>query len=391
MNHPREARLCDWLALAELPRIGPVRWQQLLEHYPSPLALLDQPLHGLTLPGPAQEALQAWRSGQSAHPFCQHIRQLWQKVQSARLQLLLWDDADYPLGLRQIHGPPLVLYLRGQRQVLQQPQIALVGSRQASRDGLAHARQFAAALSERGYCITSGLALGIDGAAHQGALAAGGSTLAVLGNGLDQIYPSQHTALAGQVEASGLLLSEMPPGTQLRAGHFPRRNRLISGLAQGVLIVEATLNSGSLITARHALEQGREVFAIPGSIHNPLARGCHRLIREGAKLVETVDDVLEELLPLQARAGQTASQPTPAKTPEKVIPPTTPTLQSWPEDLSADERLLVPLLGRDTQNSDELCQRTGLPADRLLGALLMLEMQGLAETVPGGYRGVSGR
>ena len=198
-----------------------------------------------------------------------------------------FQDAAYPALLKQIADPPPLLFVRGDRDYLAQPQLAIVGSRNPTHTGRALAREFAAHLASFGLTITSGLASGIDGAAHQGAIEAGGTTLAVTGTGLDRVYPARHRDLAHRVAENGALVTEFPPGTAPLAANFPRRNRLISGLSLGTLVVEAALRSGSLITARSALEQGREVFAIPGSIHNPLARGCHALIRDGAKLVES--------------------------------------------------------------------------------------------------------
>ncbi len=209
--------------------------------------------------------------------------------------LVAWDDPDYPRALLELGHAPPSLYFVGRREFLNRPALAIVGSRHATAQGTDDARNFAQALADAGITIVSGLALGIDAAAHEGALRGAGSTLAVVGTGLDRVYPARHRDLARRIAASGGLLSEFAPGTPPRASHFPRRNRLISGLARGVLVVEAAPQSGSLITARYAGEQGREVFAIPGSIHSPLAKGCHQLLREGAKLVETAQDVLDEL------------------------------------------------------------------------------------------------
>lgn len=374
-------RRVDWLALAALPRLGGVRWRALLDHLDSPLQLLTSPSPPSGLPEAALEALLAWRSGATQHPFCLQMDARWQAVQRLGLDLVCWDDPDYPETLRHIPDPPLLLYLRGDRQTLNRTQLAMVGSRHATREGLDNARRFAGALASQGLCITSGLALGVDAAAHVGALEAGGWTLAVLAGGLDQVYPSQHRRLADQIAAQGALISEIPPGVQPRAGHFPRRNRLISGLSRGVLVVEASVQSGSLITARCALEQGREVFAIPGSIHNPAARGCHRLIREGAKLVETVDDVLEELS-ADALRHLPVIDLRPATLPISTVCAAN---LSPPSGLSEDERCVWDALQPQTASTDELSLSTGLPADRLLGALLMLEMQGHARSVPGGY------
>src|SRR4030095_2778803 len=210
-------------------------------------------------------------------------------------EIVAWDDTDYPRALLELGYPPPVLFFVGRRELLNRPALAIVGSRNATAQGLDNARNFAHALADAGLTIISGLALGVDAAAHEGALLGTGSTLAVVGTGLDRVYPARHRELAHRIANDGGLLSEFPPGTPPREHNFPRRNRLISGLAKGVLVVEAAQKSGSLITARYAGEQGREVFAIPGSIHSPLAKGCHKLIRDGAKLVETAQDILEEL------------------------------------------------------------------------------------------------
>ena len=260
--------------------------------------------------------------------------------------------------------------MAGDASLLLHPQVAIVGARAASASGMAHARAFARTLAEAGFTITSGMADGIDGAAHAAALDAGAKTLAVIGTGPDRVYPRKHHALARRLVEHGALVSEFPPGTAARADHFPRRNRIISGLALGVLVVEAGLRSGSLITARLAAEQGREVFALPGSIHNPLASGCHRLIRDGARLVECAAEIVELLAPaarslgleLAARLGG-----------EEVGTVTTATAAD------ADYRRLLSALGHEPATMDELVQRTELSAAALSSMLLMLELDGRIE------------
>ncbi|MEQ1440376.1 DNA-processing protein DprA [Fontimonas sp. SYSU GA230001] len=283
--------------------------------------------------------------------------------------LLTLADPRYPAALREAAGAPPVLFVQGDPDWLGLPQLALVGSRNASPQGLENARAFAAELARRGLVITSGLALGIDGAAHRGALEAGGGTIAVCGTGLDRVYPARHRDLAHEIAARGALLSEFPLGVPALSENFPRRNRIISGLSMGVLVIEAARESGSLITARLALEQGREVFAIPGSIHNPLARGCHALIRQGAKLVESVDDVLEELGPLLGarRAAERAGGP--AAVPDA-------------GDGAAAEVLRA--LGDDVLPVDVLATRVRQPIDRLQAALTRLELAGEVVAAPGG-------
>lgn len=285
--------------------------------------------------------------------------------------LVTLHDARYPEWLKTITTPPLALFVRGDAGLLAQPQLAMVGARAATPQGLENARGFAAELSRRGLLITSGLATGVDGAAHQGALDAQVPTLAVCGTGLDRVYPARHKALAQAIlDGGGALVSEFAPGTESIAANFPRRNRIISGLSLGVLVVEASRESGSLITARRAVEQGREVFAIPGSIHNPLAKGCHQLIREGAKLVESVDDILLELAP---RLGALLREHTPVAAAADSAGPQ-----------GADEARLLAALTDSPQSVDALIAATGLPAATLNAALLTLELSGLAAPTAGG-------
>ena len=286
--------------------------------------------------------------------------------------LLGFDDPRYPELLRGIASPPPVLFVRGDPALLAQPQIAVVGSRAATPQGLDNARAFAAELARRGLVVTSGLALGVDGAAHQGALDAAGATVAVCGTGLDRVYPARHKDLAQRLlDGGGTLVSELPPGAGALRQHFPSRNRILSGLSLGTLVVEASTESGSLITARLAAEQGREVFAIPGSIHNPLARGCHRLIREGAKLVESVDDVLLELAPRLGALLREAGPPAVAPAPPQLDP---------------DAGRLLPLLGDAPQSVDALIAHSGLGAAAVRAALLHLELAGLVGAHGGGYQ-----
>lgn len=268
-------------------------------------------------------------------------------------------DADYPRALLEIADPPSVLYVRGNIELLHRRGLAVVGSRNATPQGMQTAENFSRALAAQGLTIISGLALGIDAAAHRGALAAGGKTIAVIGTGADRIYPARNRDLALAIAEHGAIVSEFPLGTPAIASNFPRRNRIISGLSRGVLVVEAAPESGSLITARLAAEQGREVFAIPGSIHSPVARGCHRLIKQGAKLVETAQDVLEEF----------GNYPEPADVPAVLS--------------DECENAVLSALGHDPCTLDDLVERTGLTADRLLTELLTLELAGSIATLPG--------
>ena len=269
-------------------------------------------------------------------------------------------DGGYPPALLEIADPPSVLYVRGNPDLLHRRGIAVVGSRNATPQGIQTAESFARHLAAQGLCIVSGLALGIDAAAHRGARAAQGETVAVIGTGADRIYPARNKELAIAIAERGAIVSEFPLGTPAVAYNFPRRNRIISGLARGVLVVEAAPESGSLITARLAAEQGREVFAIPGSIHSPVARGCHKLIKQGAKLVETAQDILEEL-------GNFAAAPMPAAAPSA----------------APDESPILAALGHDPCSLDDLVERTGQSADQLLPELLSLELGGSLAPLPG--------
>jgi DNA processing protein len=278
-------------------------------------------------------------------------------------EVIAWDDPDYPHALLDLGFAPPALFFVGRRELLNRPALAIVGSRNASPQGLENARAFAHALSNAGLTIVSGMALGVDAAAHEGALEGTGSTLAVVGTGLDRVYPARNRDLAHRIAARGGLLSEYSPGTPPREKNFPRRNRLISGLSRGVLVVEAALSSGSLISAKYAGEQGREVFAIPGSIHSPLTKGCHKLIREGAKLVETTEHILEEL-----GMADRDSKPRPAA-------PAMP-------DGAADP--LLAALGDDPADMDTLVARTGMTAEALVAGLVTLELAGRVAPLPGG-------
>jgi DNA processing protein len=361
-SHPDVLR--QWLTLAHLPGLGARRRLELFEHFGSVGALFDTP-RGLlerALPG-AHETIEAITAGPDAGRLAPALEWLAQD----RHHLVTWQDADYPRLLREIADPPLVLYVLGERAVLTEPQLAIVGSRNPTPQGKENAFAFAQALASAGLTITSGLALGVDGEAHRGALAAQGKTIAVTGTGLDRVYPAAHRELAHAVAEHGALVSEFPLGTPPRPENFPVRNRLIAGLSLGTLVVEAALQSGSLITARLATDAGREVFAIPGSIHAPQARGCHRLIRQGAKLVETAQDVLEEL-------GALAQLAVPGND-DSVVPAAS---------LDGGQALVLDSLGHDAVSVDQLVARSGLTAPEVSSILLELELRGLVTPVAGG-------
>lgn len=286
----------------------------------------------------------------------------WEKAQPNH-HLITWDDANYPPLLKEIHDPPVVLYAIGDLSALQQPSIAIVGTRKPSLLGTETAKQFACHLAQHGLTIVSGLAYGIDAAAHRGCLDSKGKTIAVMGTGIDHIYPRAHTQLAKKISEHGLLLTEFPLKSAANAGHFPRRNRIISGLSLATLIVEAALKSGSLITARMALEQNRDVLAIPGSIHNQQARGCHYLLQQGAKLVTCVNDVLDEVgIPYQVK-------------------------QQIKRDLPqvTNNNNLLQCIGSDTVGIDQLILCSGLSMEQITCGLAQLEIEGIVKATPRGY------
>ncbi|RLA24297.1 MAG: DNA-protecting protein DprA [Gammaproteobacteria bacterium] len=291
---------------------------------------------------------------------------LWLEQQGNHM--ILFTDENYPSQLKEIPDPPPVLFARGDVDLIHFPQIAIVGSRNPSSAGIQIATEFASSLATTGFTITSGLALGIDAAGHRGALAVQGKTIAVTGTGLDRVYPATHKQLATEIVNNGVLVSEFPPGTAAKANHFPRRNRIISGLCVGLLVVEAARQSGSLISARMALEQNREVFAIPGSIHNPLARGCNALIKEGAKLVETTQDILEEL-------SHFFQQPT---VQSKTINANTQT------NLDAEQQTLLNYVLYSPTSIDQLVNETGFSVEKIASHLLILEIQGYIIATHGG-------
>ena len=360
-----------WLALHRAPQIGTQRLHKLLAYYASPVEVFHARPEELRAAGIAPVSIDYL-----LEPDWTAVDRDMEWLSQPGNHVVHFQDAAYPALLKQIADPPALLFVRGDRDYLAQPQLAIVGSRNPSHTGQALAREFAAHLASFGLTITSGLATGIDGAAHQGAIEAGGATLAVTGTGLDRVYPARHRDLAHRIAENGALVSEFPPGTAPLAANFPRRNRLISGLSLGTLVVEAALRSGSLITARSALEQGREVFAIPGSIHNPLARGCHALIRDGAKLVETGDHILEEL------ASQITGLLAPDGRQAAVAMPSGPPRQAG--ELSAEYRQLLEFIEHDAVSVDQLVERSGLTPEEVSSMLILLELEGHVSSAPGG-------
>ena len=361
--------LHEWLRLQVTPGVGAQAAAGLLRRYGSPAAIFQQPerelrrslrpeLANALLGEPASlAALEARVAGWLSHSAPGVSHAVW-----------TWGDERYPQSLLALSDPPLLLYAQGQLGQAIAPALALVGSRNPTPQGMENARAFGRHLAEAGYAIVSGLAWGIDAATHQGALEASVPndrcpTLAVVGTGLDRVYPERNVGLAQQIAQRGLLVSEYPPGTAPMAHHFPQRNRLIAALSSAVLVVEASLKSGSLITAKLALELGREVMAIPGSIHSAQARGCHALIRQGAKLVESMEDVLEELAPILHAAPSA-----PAKGPQEARP-----------------SALLSAIGFDPVTIEVLAQRTGWAIPALQAGLLNLELTGAVARLPGGF------
>lgn len=354
----REAR---W-ALGLVPHLGGVALSALLERFGSAAAVWEAPRRRL---GEVRGVGPALARALAEFDCAEMLRQDRARAAQAGLAVLIWGDAGYPALLARIPSPPPLLYLRGELRPEDAVAVAVVGARRATAYGEEVAGELAAELARRGVTIVSGLARGIDGAAHRGALEAGGRTLAVLGCGLDQVYPPEHGELAERVAGAGALCGEFPVGTPPVPANFPRRNRIISGLSLGVVVVEAGLGSGALITADHAVEQGREVFAVPGRVHARYSEGCHRLIKAGAKLVDSWEDVLVELLPQlkRRRAAPAARGP---------LPP-----------LSAEEAQVVALLASEGQHIDALIASSGLPSGRVAGILVGLEMKGVVRQLGG--------
>ena len=372
-----------WLIALRTPGVGPGGLRERLAHADNSIhAALAQLWRQRTKLGPGAGA---WLHAPDEALLAADLD--WLGTPGHRL--LCCTDADFPPQLENIPQPPAALFVDGDAGALLHPQVAIVGARAASAGGIAHARAFAQQLSTAGFVITSGLAEGIDAAAHVGTLEAGGLTVAVMGTGPDVIYPRKHQLLSQRIAAQGALVSEFPPGTGARADHFPRRNRLIAGLSLGTLVIEAGLRSGSLITARLAGEQGREVFALPGSIHNPLARGCHRLIRDGARLVEATEEIVETLAPAARMLGQELALrlevPELEERLSESLAPSSQGAANAPQTGRVDSSLQVLLheIGYDPVTLDELAARTGGSTAELGARLLMLELDAKVESLPG--------
>lgn len=371
------AELAAWLRLSLTPGVGNHAARSLLAAFGLPDAVFRQGTEALQQVVSADQARALAREPED---LATRLETTWQWLHAPdateRRRLLTLADAEYPAGLLNTEDPPLLLYVVGHIPDAWPPAIAIVGSRNPTPQGLVNAREFSHAFAQAGLCVVSGMALGVDGAAHEGALAGTPdgqlATIAVVGTGLDRVYPRRHLELAHRIARRGLIVSEYPLGTPPLAPNFPRRNRIISALSQGTVVVEAAVKSGSLITARQAAEQGRDVFAIPGSIHSPQSRGCHALIKQGAKLVESAQDVLEEL----RMPGHTV----------RASPPDS--AQEQPDDEDGDgtepEDSLLSALGFDPVTIDALVARTGVSAANLQARLLELELDGDVARLPGG-------
>ncbi len=365
----------DWLYLTQIAGLGPITLKKLWQSFGSAEAILSAPPSRLGTLGLRRSIIHALGSTRLFADPDDRLASIDDWLAQPQHHLLTLDDPRYPGMLQQIADPPPLLYLVGDPELLSLPQIALVGSRNATAQGLENSRAYARYLSKAGLIPVSGLALGIDAAAHQGALQGLGLTVAVLGTGVDRIYPACHQPLARQiVEQGGVLVSELPLGSPPRAQQFPKRNRIISALSLGVLVVEAALRSGSLITARQALEQGRDVFALPGSIHNPLSKGCHSLIRQGALLIDSAPQILQELAPQLTPTSPPLAAAVMARSSADVA------------TLSPVEQRLLHTAGFDPVSLDQLVLRAGLPVAQVQAQLLSLELQGWVVSVAGGYQ-----
>lgn len=374
------------LMLQALPGVGPVLQQKLVQQLGSAQAVWRPNNHTLVESLLPKKAQYLWRQTSERDALVDRVSAQLEWLQQHQITVIYRGHSDYPPLLNATDGAPPLLYIKGNSECLHMPQVALVGSRNMTPGGKQNALAFAEYLANAGFTITSGLALGIDGAAHQGALKGAvqgqGKTIAVMGTGIDRLYPRQHQNLAEQIVAGGgALVTELPLGAKPEASHFPRRNRIISGLSAGVLVVEAALKSGSLITAQQALDQGRTVFAIPGSIHNPMSRGCHQLIKQGAVLVETAADIVAELHSLlSSMAPQQHTEPNSSAGCDDDNGQST-----GFSALTSPQQTILSAVGYDPVYLDELVDNTGLPVGELSSELLALELDGWVQQVGGQY------
>ncbi len=404
-NYPLKSQHTEneyWLALVRAPGVGPVKFAALLKHFEKPRQLFEA-------------APSEWQARKIKDRLCTYLQNPdWQAVEKdikwlaePNHHLLTLHHPDYPPLLREIHNAPPVLFIHGNPALLSTKQLAIVGTRHPSSDGNKAAKEFAEYLSHQGFTITSGMALGIDGASHWGALTATGKTIAVAGTGLDRIYPPQHRELAHRIAETGALVSEFLPGTPVRRDNFPLRNRIVSALSLATLVIEAPEGSGSLYTAKNATKQGRELFVIPGSIYNPLMKGSHQLIKDGAKLVETAAEILEKLQISSSPSPSPSPIPSPSYAPPKpkpkpqhkpdpkpkpptyslskqTIPEPSPAPTPPPSDLGEDYICLLNYLGTGTTSIDNLVEQSNLTAGEVSSMLLILELRGLVAVQSGG-------
>lgn len=384
-----EQELFQRLKLWRTPGIGPMSMRRLIQQFGSADAVFNVNGQLLQTTGLKPPVIAAIQTPATDTIVGAEADLAWYHAMAHR-HILTPEHEHYPTLLTDIDAPPPLLFAVGQTALLQDPQLAIIGSRNPSREGRENARAFAFYLAEHGLTITSGLAEGIDASSHQAALDCGGATIAVVATGLDMVYPSQNRKLAEHISQSGLILSEYPIGTKPLPQHFPRRNRIISGLSVGTLIVEATLKSGSLVTAKHAMEQGREVFAIPGSIHNPMAKGCHQLIRQGAKLVETAQDILEEIAPqlasyLHENTSTSLKQDSSKLSRSSPSNPSPKAAFEMEWDMDEDHQRILSALGSSPLPIDQIIVNTGLTTEVVSSILLMLELQGYVVACGGGH------
>jgi len=361
----------DWLTLINAPSVGGASLISVIESFGGVAAVAAASVRNLTRHGLSETAANA-----IARPDQAAIDTGLQWLAQPDHHLLCWDCDDYPALLRRIDSPPAALFVDGDPGCLWQPQIAVIGSRNPTAGGLDHARDFAATLARQGMTITSGLASGIDTAAHAAAMDTGAMTIAVNGTGLDIVYPASSRPVAQRIRSQGAMISELPLGSPPKRRHFPSRNRIISGLSLAVLVIEAGLNSGTLITARKAAEQGRDVFALPGSLHNPMAKGCHRLIREGARLIETTADIMQELGPLAAELHMEIRQRLDRA---DNLEGTAEKSEKYPKNLldDSDYSAIWAVLGYDPKPVDTIIEQSSLSAREVSSMLLMMELKGL--------------
>ena len=368
----------SWISLTRVPGVGPKTFQTLLLEFDSPLDALNASISSLKNAGVSDKVAKLIVDSKNNQSQSILADTEWLNAADDH-HIITLNSKEYPPLLKQISNPPPLLYIHGNPSLLKDPQLAIVGSRQPTQGGQSASYDFAHHLGKTGLCITSGLALGVDGYAHQGAIDSNSPTIAVIATGIDRVYPAKHRDLAHKIVEKGAIVSEFPIGTQPKAENFPRRNRIISGLSYGTLVVEAALQSGSLITARLAGEQNREVFAIPGSIHNPLARGCHQLIRQGAKLVETAQDILEEMANVIDMTVVNKQEIIAISKQEHASD----SIQKDPK-LQDDYQTLLDKMGFDPTPIDQLVVRTGFSPESIAAMLLILELQNQVASSGGG-------